>query len=85
MTRSDLIAVSEIDPPPPEQETRVLRAVVYLTYAPSPNPYDDGIEEVQSTHDAEKDIWRALTGLAWHPEAIEVVDAEYMSVEQSEL
>ena len=81
-------------------ETRVLRAVVYLTYVPGPEEYreedDDGIEEAHSAQDAEKNIARVLDpsdvaggrlmnhGLMFPPSLVDVVDAEWMSVEESE-
>jgi hypothetical protein len=75
-------------------ETRVLRAVVYLTYVPGPEEYrdedDEGIEAKQSPQDAQTNIERVLAGasssrgLTYRTSSIEVVDAEYMSVEESE-
>lgn len=95
MTRSDWIAVGEIDGPLEPLEARVLRAVVYLTYEPGPEEErcedDEGIEGEQSPYEAEQNIKRALEGaarpygvtatfgLAFRPDKIEVVDAQYMS------
>lgn len=80
-------------------ETRVLRAVVYLTYdGRVPEDEDDeGIEVDQSPSTAERAIERLLTprdytgGLKpqayrmnFPPDNIEVVDAEYMSPEEAD-
>jgi hypothetical protein len=69
-----------------EGETMVLRAVVYLTYEPhGAQAEDEMIDEVQDAGDAENDIARLLkTRLEHSPDKIEVVDAEYMSQEESE-
>ena len=99
MTHSDLIAVGEIDGPLRPFETRVLRAVVYLTYDGRTPEYEDeeSIEEAQSPAQAERDIARLLRPrdyigglkpmayrLRLPPDNVEVVDAEYMSPEESE-
>ena len=77
---------------PPEDglapfETRVLRAVVYLTYngrLPD-HDYEESIEESQSPSEAEKDIAYVLERrLAIRADHIDVVDAEYMSVEEAD-
>ena len=73
-------------------ETRVLRAVVYLTYNGGEPEYEDdeGIEGVQSPFDAERDIRRALNhggprGLTYLADKVEVVDAQYMSELEADL
>ena len=75
-------------------ETRVLRAVVYLTYVPGPEEEraedDEGIEAEQSPFDAERDIRRALNhggprGLTYLADKVEVVDAQYMSELEADL
>ncbi len=82
MTRADLIHVGEIEPDF-EGETRVLRAVIYLTYEPhGAQSEDEMIDAVQSPYQAEKDIARILERglrLEYQPDSIEVVDAQYMS------
>lgn len=88
-------AYDAAEPPEPEfqGEVRVLRAVVYLTYDDTTvTDEDDVIENCQPPYDAEKDIKAVLTAstygrkgpLKYHPDKVEVVDAEYMSQEESE-
>ncbi len=91
MTSSDWDHVEGVVRNPEPQETRVLRAVVFLTYHPTEDPDDDTIEEAWSPYNAEKDIDRALrglpvqygvtakAGLPFRPDKIEVVDAQYMT------
>lgn len=94
MTRSDLIAVGEIEADF-QGVTKVIRAVVYITYKQEEidDPEDD-IENCQSADDAEKDIKRTLeggsaryqarAGLQERPDKIEVVDAQYMTPEEAD-
>lgn len=85
MTRADYIAVGEIEPPPAEHETRVLRVTVYLTYGPSQDPHDESIEDAQSPFEAEQDIERVLfERLKYRVDEVVAVDAQYMSEEESE-
>ncbi len=93
MTKSDLDHVEGVGLLEP-LKTRVLRAVIYLTYEPGPEEErgedDEGIEGLLPPYEAEKAIERALDprdmlgscvrgGLTFVPDRIEVVDAEYMS------
>ena len=98
MTKSDWDHVEGVGVREP-LETRVLRAVVYLIYVPGPESEreedDDGIEEVYSPYDVERNIARVLDprniaggrmshGLMYPPTEVEVVDAEWMSEVESE-
>lgn len=97
MTSRDWDHVEGVVSNPEPRETVVLRCVVYLTYdgRPPEDEDDEGIEAEQSPFQAEKDIARVLNprhpgggwkhdGLTLAPDKIEVVDAEYMSVAESE-
>ncbi len=96
MTRSDWIHVGEIEPDY-QGETKVLRAVVYITYEQEEIQFpEEDIEECQSPYDAEKDIQRVLarTASAWtisgahlrhRADKVEVVDAQYMTEAEADL
>ena len=86
-------AYDAAEPPEPEFRgpVRVLRAVVYLTFDDTETTDErDILENTQSPYDAERDIRAVLSrrmhgGLTYPPDNVEVVDAEYMSQEESEL
>ena len=72
-----------------EFPTRVLRVVVYLTYAPhGATCEEEMIDEVMPPYEAEKMIARTLTGgrggIEYTFDDIDVVDAEYMSPEEAD-
>lgn len=72
------------------REPRVLRVVAYLTFEPSDDPLDYAIEEEWYGHRAEQEIARWLgrrinnQGLSYTPDDVQVVDAEWMSVAESQ-
>lgn len=79
------------EPAPEPHETRVFKAVLYLTYPASPDDEEERIDEYWSAGDVEKAVSRVLSArpyaplaLTYLPATVEAVDGQWMSQEESE-